>query len=67
MVYANALGDKPFILGETMSAVDIYAALLSTWNPNPEAFFARHPNVKKMYDRVSARPAIARVWARHGM
>jgi glutathione S-transferase/GST-like protein len=64
-VYAAELGDRPFILGEEMSAVDIYAAMLATWNVDVPAFFRKHPNIKRMYDRVKARPPIARVWARH--
>jgi glutathione S-transferase len=66
-IYAAALGDKPFILGDRMSAADIYAAMFATWNLDVPAFFAKHPNVKRMYDAVVARPAIGRVWARNEM
>ena len=66
-IYASALGDGPFILGDTLSAVDIYAAMLFTWNPDVPAFFARHPNLKACYDRVAALPGIRPVWQRNGM
>ncbi len=66
-IYAQALGPKLFILGETMSAVDIYAAMLCNWAPDIKALFAKHPNLGQMYARVTAVPAIARVWARNGM
>lgn len=66
-VYAEALGDKPFILGDKMSAADIYAAMLATWNFDVPAFFKKHPNVRTMYDRVTAHPAIARAWGRNEM
>lgn len=66
-IYAAALGSNSFILGPAMSAVDIYAAMLATWNVDVPAFFAKHPNIKAMYDRVLERPAIAKVWARNGM
>ena len=66
-IYAAALGDKPYILGEKMCAVDIYAAMLATWNLDVPAFFRRHPNVHAMYERVTKRPAIARVWERGEM
>ena len=66
-IYAEAHGSKPFMLGEKMSAVDIYAAMLATWNLDVPAFFAKHPSIKAMYDRVLARPAIAKVWARNAM
>lgn len=66
-VYAEALADKPFILGDKMSVVDIYAAMLATWNLDVPAFFKKHPNMRAMYDRVTAHPAIARAWGRNEM
>jgi glutathione S-transferase len=66
-VFAAALGEGPFILGERMSAVDIYAAMLATWNVDVPEFFARHPNVKMLYDKVKAIPEIAAVWDRNKM
>ncbi len=64
-IFAAALGKGPYVLGETFSAVDIYAAMLATWNADVPAFFARHPNIKALYDRVVARPRIAKVWERN--
>jgi glutathione S-transferase len=66
-VYATALGDRPFILGDKMSAADIYAAMQATWNFDVPAFFKKHPNLRQMYDRVTAHPAIAKVWGRNEM
>jgi glutathione S-transferase len=66
-IYAEALGDKPYILGDKMSAADIYAATQATWNFDVPAFFKKHPNVRAMYDRVTAHPAIAKVWGRNEM
>jgi glutathione S-transferase len=66
-IFAEALGTKPFILGDRMSAADIYASVLATWNVDVPGFFARHPNMLGLYKRVSARPGVARVWARHEM
>ena len=64
-IYAVALGDKPFMLGTSMSALDIYAAMLCSWAPEVPVLFARHPNLKAMYENVTAHPAIAKVWARN--
>jgi glutathione S-transferase len=66
-IYAAALGDKPYILGDRMSAADIYAAMQATWNFDVPAFFKKHPNLRAMYDRVTAHPAIAEVWGRNEM
>ena len=65
-IYAEALGDKTFMLGK-LSAVDIYAAMLCSWAPDVSALYATHPNLKRMYDAVIAHPAVKRVWARNGM
>lgn len=64
-IYANALGDKAYTLGDRCSILDVYAAMLATWNLDVPAFFRLHPNVRALYDRVIARPAVARVWQRH--
>ncbi len=66
-IYAEALGEKPYILGDKMSAADIYAAMQATWNFDVPAFFKKHPNLRAMYNRVTAHPAIAKVWARNEM
>jgi glutathione S-transferase len=64
-IFAAALGDKTFALGQTFSILDVYVAMLATWNIDVAAFFRRYPNVKGLYDRVVSRPAVARVWERH--
>ena len=64
-IYADALGDKPFILGDRMSAADIYAAMLCTWAPDMTALFAVHANLARMYDAVLANPKISAVWRRN--
>ena len=66
-IYADALGQGPFLLGEHCCATDIYAAMLATWVPDTQALFAAHANIRTMYDRVTADPVVAAVWARNGM
>jgi glutathione S-transferase len=61
-IFANALGEGPYILDEVFSAVDIYAAMLLSWAPDLAAVFARHPNIEAHYARVVARPSVAAVW-----
>lgn len=65
-VVAAFLGGKPFLLGDTMSAVDIYAAMLICWIEDREPFFARHPNVAALYQNVMSEPKIREIWVRHG-
>ncbi len=65
-IYADALGGGPFMLGR-MTALDIYAAMLVNWAPDIKALFAKHANLKVMYEAVTATPAVGRVWQRNGM
>jgi glutathione S-transferase len=66
-IFANELGEGPYILGEQFSAVDIYAAMLVSWMPDMAAVFKRHPKIEKLYYSVAAREKIAPVWASNGM
>ena len=65
-IYAEALGANTFMLGK-LSALDIYAAMLTSWAPDVPALFARHPNLKAMYEAVTSVPAVKKVWDRNGM
>lgn len=65
-IYAEALGEGPFILGDKMSAADIYAAMLVSWAPDVPALFAKHPVLGRMYDAVLANRAVKKVWERNG-
>ena len=65
-IYAEALGEGPFILGEKMSAADVYAAMLLSWIPDMPALSGRLPVLGRMYEAVLANPAVKRVWERNG-
>lgn len=65
-IYADALGEGTFMLGR-LSALDIYAAMLCSWAPDVGELFAKHPNLKRMYDAVVANEAVQKVWARNEM
>ena len=63
-IYADALGEGPFMLGR-LSAVDIYAAMLCSWAPDVGELFATYPNLKRMYDAVVAHEAVQKAWVRN--
>ena len=65
-IYAEALGEGPFLLGSRMSAVDIYAAMLCSWAPDVPALFAAHPMLKRMYEAVLRNEKVKTVWGRNG-
>ena len=66
-IFADAVGDGPFLFGKQMTAVDIYAAMLVDWNEDVPAFFAMHANIKRLYDGVRQVPAFKKVWVRNGL
>jgi glutathione S-transferase len=66
-VFADALGDGPFILGNQMCAADIYAAMLVSWDLDQNALFMRHPNLQRLCAELARHPDIKPVWQRHGM
>ncbi len=66
-VFDAEMGKGPFVLGNKISAADIYAAMLLTWSDDVDALFAKHPKLKQLYDSVSAVPAVRSVWDRNGM
>ncbi|MCO5163447.1 MAG: glutathione S-transferase family protein [Mesorhizobium sp.] len=66
-VFADALGERPFVLGDQLSAVDIYAAMLISWVDDLDVFCERFPVLRALYARVAEVPVIAKVWSRHGM
>lgn len=65
-IFADALGDGPFLLGSRMSAVDLYAAMFCTWAPDMNALFAAQPALGRMYAAVAAHPVVKAVWTRNG-
>ena len=62
-ILSNALADGPFLLGQTMSAVDIYAAMLVSWADDVPGLRHRHQNLATLFDRVIAHRKIAPVWS----
>jgi glutathione S-transferase len=66
-VFTAGLGDGPFVLGNTMSALDLYAAMLISWTPDVDRLFARETKLKRLYEAVSANEKVRKVWDRNGM
>lgn len=64
---AQGMGDGPYILGRTMSAVDLYAAMLISWSDDMPALCARHPKLKTLYEATVKHPTIRKIWDRNGM
>lgn len=55
----------PYVLGDTMSVLDIYVAIMIRWRPYRPWFEAEAPRLIAIADRTAAHPAIAPVLARN--
>lgn len=66
-ILAQAVGEGPYVLGKTFSAVDVYAAMLISWAADVNVLFRNHPGLKRLYDAVAAQPGVRAVWDRNGM
>ncbi len=65
-IYAEALGDRLFMLGR-FTALDLYAAMMVSWAPDLGALLVKHPNLSAMYKAVTDMPMVKAVWVRNGL
>ena len=66
-VFAGLLAPGRFALGDEMSAVDVYAAMLMDWTESRDALFARLPRLHAIAQGVAADPVVSAVWKRNGI
>jgi glutathione S-transferase len=58
---------SPYLLGETLSAADIYLFMLASWHPDGQTVLTdRYPKLGALLAEIAARPAVARVLAAQG-
>lgn len=56
---------RPWVLGETFSALDLYVAVMNMWRPGPAWFKAECPALTAIAEKVSKMDALGVVWARN--
>ncbi len=61
----QALKPAPYLLGATMSALDIYLAMTTQWTPGRNWFNEHCPNIMRAVALTETHPAVARVWERN--
>lgn len=55
---------SPNLLGEAISAADLYCYMLLTWwEPTPKDLYMRYPRIAALAGRIEARPAVKTVLA----
>jgi glutathione S-transferase len=53
-----AIGDNDFLVSNSFSAADPYLLMLAHWHPEPQALFARHPNLARLCDATRDLPPV---------
>ncbi|QJE71815.1 glutathione S-transferase family protein [Aerophototrophica crusticola] len=63
----QGLKPKPgqFLLGETMTILDLYVAMVTRWRPRRDRIRQVAPNVVAAAERAEQDPRIAELWARN--
>jgi glutathione S-transferase len=64
---ARLADGRPYLLGETISTVDLQALMLMRWSRNMEKPATAWPNLAPYIDRLRARPAFQEVCRREGL
>jgi GST-like protein len=52
-----------YLLGETLSVLDIYVTVMSRWTPRRRRFYGIAPKMSEVVRRVDAEPRLAKFWA----
>lgn len=52
-----------YLLGEEISVLDLYLAVVSRWGPRRRAFYAAAPRLSEVVRRVDAEPRLQALWA----
>ncbi|MBA3811981.1 MAG: glutathione S-transferase family protein [Caulobacteraceae bacterium] len=62
-VMEDGLSPGPFLLGERLTVLDIYVAVVSRWQPRRKRFYEVAPGIGQAVRRVDADPRLAALWA----
>jgi len=55
----------PFLLGDSMSLLDVYVAMMSHWDPGRASFAIAAPALLSAVEATEVNPIIAEIWARN--
>lgn len=61
----EAASGAPWFLGERFSALDLYIAVLTRWEPGRDWFTAHTPRLAAIARRAEALPQLQNIWARN--
>lgn len=63
--WEDAIAPSPWALGAEFSALDIWLAVMTRWNPGRDWFAANCPKLLGVARRVDAEPDLCDLWARN--
>ena len=63
----QAIGPRPYFLGEACSALDIYLTMLTRWSRFLERPMWHSPNIRRVAATVRTRPAFQRMMSKQGI
>ena len=52
-----------YLLGDTLSVLDLYVTVVSRWEPGRKRFYSEAPRMGEVVRRVDAEPRLAALWA----
>jgi len=64
-VLSESLRPSPYLTGERLRALDVYAAMMSRWSETRPWLRERHPHIDAALTLTERDPVVARVWSRH--
>ncbi len=64
-ILEQSLSPAPYLTGEEIGALDVYAAMLSRWRPGHAWIDANCPRVSASIALTEQHPIVARVWTRN--
>lgn len=57
------ISPRRYLLGDEISVLDLYVAVVSRWGPRRRRFYAAAPKMAEVVRRVDADPRLAALWA----
>ena len=65
MSFEAAIAPSPYLLGDRLSALDVYVAMIARWRPGRAWIAANCPKAMTAVLLTEAHPVVASVWARN--
>jgi GST-like protein len=65
LIMEDGVFPSPYVLGDRMSLLDVYVAMMSHWSPRRDWFFEHCPRLAGAVSAVETNPVVREVWKRN--